>query len=45
MRVLFALVLLLGCTPTALPVRLPPTHNLEAANGTSLTVTRFSHTW
>jgi hypothetical protein len=34
-----ALVLLLGCTPTALPERVPPTHSLEAGNGTSLTVT------
>lgn len=39
MRVLFALVLLLGCTRTALPERVPPTHSLEAGNGTSLTVT------
>lgn len=39
MRVLFALVLLLGCTPTVLPARVPPTHSLEVGNGTSLTVT------
>jgi hypothetical protein len=38
MRILFALVLLLGCTPT-FPTRIPATHSLEAANGTSLTVT------
>jgi hypothetical protein len=39
MRVLVALVFLLGCTATALPERVPPTHSLEAGNGTSLTVT------
>lgn len=32
-------MLLLGCTPTALPERVPATHSLEAGNGTSLTVT------
>src|SRR5688572_8730454 len=39
MRVLVALVFLLGCTATALPERVPATHGLEAGNGTSLTVT------
>jgi hypothetical protein len=34
-----ALVLLLGCTPMALPERVPPTHSLDVGNGTSLTVT------
>jgi hypothetical protein len=32
-------VMLLGCTPTVAPPASPPTHSLEAANGTSLTVT------
>ncbi len=39
MRVLFALVLVLGCTPTVVPPGSPPTNDLEAANGTAIAVT------
>src|SRR5437868_11964776 len=39
MRVLLALMLFVGCTPTVTPDRLAPTHSLEAGNGTALTVT------
>jgi hypothetical protein len=39
MRILVALVLLVGCTTTLPPARLPPTHSLEVGNGTTLAVT------
>lgn len=36
---MIALVLVLGCTPTVVPPRSPPTNDLEVGNGTTLDVT------
>lgn len=39
MRVLFVMVLMLGCTPIVAPPSAPPTHDLVVGNGTTLDVT------
>jgi hypothetical protein len=39
MRILFAFVVLLSCTPTVAPPTSPPTHSLEIGNGTTIDVT------